>query len=55
MPSLVSWRLRRPGSGSCRPSNAARRTEMLGITEVVVTITHTDTDALVMAVAVGEH
>ena len=35
--------------------NARRRAEMLGVTEVLVTITHTDTSALVMAVAVGEH
>lgn len=35
--------------------NATRRAEMLGVTEVLVTITHTDTSALVMAVAVGEH
>ena len=35
--------------------NAARRAEMLGVTEVLVTITHTDTFALVMAVAVGDH
>ncbi len=35
--------------------NAARRAQMLGVTEVLVTITHTDTSALVMAVAVGEH
>ena len=35
--------------------SAARRAEMLGVTEVLVTITHTDTDALVMAIAVGEH
>ncbi len=34
---------------------AARRAEGMGITEVLVTITHTDTSALVMAVAVGEH
>ncbi len=34
---------------------AARRAEMLGVTEIHVTITHTDTSALVMAVAVGEH
>jgi holo-[acyl-carrier protein] synthase len=34
--------------------NAARRAATLGVTEVLVTITHTDTDALVMAVAVGE-
>ena len=35
--------------------NAARRAEMLGITEVLITITHTDTSALVMAVAVADH
>ncbi len=35
--------------------NAQRRAEMLGVTEVHITITHTDTSALVMAVAVGEH
>jgi holo-[acyl-carrier protein] synthase len=35
--------------------NAIRRAEMLGVTEVMVTITHTDTSALVMAIAVGEH
>lgn len=34
---------------------AARRAQLLGVTEVHVTITHTDTSALVMAVAVGEH
>lgn len=34
---------------------AARRAESLGITDVLVTITHTDSDALVFAVAVGEH
>lgn len=33
---------------------AARRAEMLGVTEVLVTITHTDTSALVMAVSVGD-
>jgi holo-[acyl-carrier protein] synthase len=35
--------------------NARRRAETLGITEVLITITHTDTSALVMAIAVGEH
>jgi hypothetical protein len=35
--------------------NASRRAKSLGITEVMVTITHTDTTALVMAIAVGEH
>jgi len=34
---------------------AARRANQLGVSEVLVTITHTDTSALVMAVAVGEH
>ena len=34
--------------------NAARRAEMLGVSEVLVTITHTDVSALVMAVAVGQ-
>lgn len=34
---------------------AARRAEFLGVTEVLVTITHTDDTAMVMAVAVGEH
>ena len=34
---------------------AARRAEMLGITGFEVTITHTDTDALVFCVALGEH
>jgi holo-[acyl-carrier protein] synthase len=34
---------------------AAIRAEKLGISEVLVTITHTDSSALVMAVAVGEH
>jgi holo-[acyl-carrier protein] synthase len=34
---------------------AARRAESLGVKEVLVTITHTDRSALVMAVAVGDH
>ena len=34
---------------------AARRAEQLGVTHVEVTITHTDTDALVFAVALAEH
>ena len=34
---------------------AQRRAERLGVTEVLVTITHTNTTALVMAIAVGEH
>lgn len=35
--------------------NATHRARQLGVTEVLVTITHTDTSALVMAVAIGEH
>jgi phosphopantetheinyl transferase (holo-ACP synthase) len=35
--------------------NAGAWAAQLGVTEVLVTITHTDTSALVMAVAVGEH
>lgn len=35
--------------------SAASRASQLGVSEVLVTITHTDTSALVMAVAVGEH
>jgi holo-[acyl-carrier protein] synthase len=34
---------------------ARRRADALGVTEILITITHTDTSALVMAVAVGEH
>ena len=34
---------------------AQRRAEALGVTDVLITITHTDTSALVMAIAVGEH
>ena len=34
---------------------ARRRAEMLGVTEIHVTITHTDVTAMVMAVATGEH
>lgn len=34
---------------------AAARAEMLGVTEIHVTITHTDDTAMVMAVSVGEH
>jgi len=35
--------------------NRTRAAEMLGISEIMVTITHTDTTALVMAIAMGEH
>jgi len=34
---------------------AAKRASLLGVTDVLVTITHTNTSALVMAVAVSEH
>lgn len=34
---------------------AKRRAEMLGVTEIHVTITHTDVTAMVMAVTTGEH
>jgi holo-[acyl-carrier protein] synthase len=34
---------------------AQARAEMLGVTGFEITITHTDTDALVIAVALGEH
>ena len=33
---------------------AALRAEMLGVSEVLVTVTHTKDQALVMAIAVGE-
>ena len=34
---------------------AAERARLLGVSEVMVTITHTDVSALVMAIAVGAH
>ena len=34
---------------------AKRRAEMLGVTGFEVSITHTDTDAMVFAIALGEH
>ena len=34
---------------------AKRRADMLGVTGFEVTITHTDTDAMVFAIALGEH
>lgn len=44
------------GKPTVRMAGAAEaRAAMLGVTEVLVTITHTDTSALVMAVAVGAH
>ena len=35
--------------------NAARRADMLGVSGIEVTITHTDTQAMVFAISVGEH
>lgn len=35
--------------------SAAERAANLGVSEVLITITHTDTSALVMAVALGDH
>ena len=44
------------GKPTVRLTGTARqRADMLGVREVLVTITHTDTSALVMAVAVGDH
>lgn len=34
---------------------AQQRADMLGVTEVKVTITHTDDRALVFAISLGEH
>ena len=34
---------------------AAQRAKILGVTEVMVTITHTETTAMVVAIALGEH
>jgi holo-[acyl-carrier protein] synthase len=47
-------------TGGGRPTvrmtgRAAERARYLGVTEVMVTITHTDVSALVMAIAVGAH
>ena len=35
--------------------SAAHRAEMLGVTGFEITITHTDKDAMVFAIALGEH
>ncbi len=47
-------------TGGGRPTvnlfgTALQRAKRLGVSEVMVTITHTGTSALVMAIAVGEH
>ncbi len=34
---------------------AQTRAQMLGVTHIEITITHTDTDAMVFAIAMGEH
>lgn len=56
---LIRWRdIEITGGGKPTVNmsgTAAARAAVLGVTEVLVTITHTDTSALVMAVAVGEH
>lgn len=55
----ISWRdIEITGGGKPTVNlngRAAARAEVMGISEILVTITHTDTDALVMAVAIGEH
>ncbi len=55
----VRWRdVEITGGGAPRVrlfGTARARADMLGVTEVLVTITHTDDTALVMAVATGEH
>jgi holo-[acyl-carrier protein] synthase len=55
----ISWQdieITGGGKPTVRMSGAAAaRAATLGVTEILVTITHTDTSALVMAVAVGEH
>lgn len=55
----IGWReIEITGGGQPRvrmSGRAAVRAEVLGVREVLVTITHTDTSALVMAVAVGDH
>jgi len=54
----IRWRdVEISGGGAPRAvlaGTAAARAEALGVTEVLVTVTHTDRAALVMAVAVGE-
>lgn len=55
----VRWRdveITGGGKPTVRLTGTARaRAEMLGVTGFEITITHTDTDALVIAVALGEH
>lgn len=55
----IRWRdIEVTGGGQPRVNlfaTARDRASMLGVSEVLVTITHTDETAMVMAVAVGEH
>jgi holo-[acyl-carrier protein] synthase len=55
----VRWRdieITGGGKPTVRIAGTARhRADMLGVTGFEITITHTDTDALVFAVALGEH
>ena len=55
----VRWRdVEITGGGAPRVNlygTAQTRAKQLGVTEVLVTVTHTDTTAMVFAVAVGEH
>ncbi len=55
----VRWRdveITGGGKPTVRLSGTAQaRADHLGVTEILVTITHTDDTALVMAVATGEH
>lgn len=55
----IRWRdIEITGGGPPRVNlfgTALERASALGVTEVLVTITHTDVTAMVMAVSVGEH
>ncbi len=55
----IRWRdIEITGGGAPRVrlfGTARARAEMLGVTEVLVTITHTDDTAMVMAISTGEH
>ncbi|MDH3260311.1 MAG: holo-ACP synthase [Acidimicrobiia bacterium] len=55
----IRWRdIEITGGGTPRVNlfgTAQARAEHLGVTEVLVTITHTDVTAMVFAIAVGEH
>ena len=55
----IRWRdIEITGGGAPRvrlSGTALRRAKTLGVSDVLVTITHTDVTAMVMAVSVGEH